>query len=171
MSWKVRVPAMERSVRMNQCVIANALHRSGGESELFSLWISEAKASPGWAPLTKIFFWLNNLFPPGFEPQTFLCEHTHSKHCATEDFTILLLKILIYTIVIQVFISFRLWKTIFPQIVTIKKALKCILYIINKNSWYFVKEASNPKNKGTLLSSILKVRESKVVLFFSYLAF
>ena len=39
-----------------QCVIANALQRSGGESELFNLCISEAKASPGWAPLTKIFF-------------------------------------------------------------------------------------------------------------------
>ena len=96
MSWRVRVPALERSVRMNQCVIANALQRSGGESELFNLWISEAKASPGWAPLTKIFFWLNNLFPPGFEPQTFLCEHTHSKHWATEDFTILTLKMWIY---------------------------------------------------------------------------
>lgn len=79
-----------------QCVIANALQRSGGESELFNLCISEAKASPGWAPLTKIFFWPNNLFPPGFEPQTSLCEHTHSKLCATEDFTILSLKILIY---------------------------------------------------------------------------
>ena len=51
---------------MNQCVIANALQRSGGESELFNLWISEAKASQGWAPLTKIFFWLNNLFPLPF---------------------------------------------------------------------------------------------------------
>ena len=91
---------------MNQCVIANALQRSGGESELFNLWISEAKASPGWAPLTKILFWLNNLFPPGFEPQTFLCEHTHSMHCATEDFTILSLKILIHIL--------ELYKSIFP---------------------------------------------------------
>lgn len=134
MSWKVRVPAMERSVRMNQCVIANALHRSGGESELFSLWISEAKASPGWAPLTKIFFWLNNLFPPGFEPQTFLCEHTHSKHCATEDFTILLLKILIYILSYSSLYFLQVMKNDFPPDSHHQKALKCILYIINKNS-------------------------------------
>ena len=36
---------------------------------------------------------------------------------------------------------------------------------------YLLIEASNQKNKTTLFYSTLKVRESKVVLFFSYLAF
>ena len=36
---------------------------------------------------------------------------------------------------------------------------------------YLLIEASNQKNKTTLFYSTLKVRESKVVLFFSYLGF
>ena len=68
-------PGTGGSVMMSLHAIGNASCGPGGKSELYTLWISEAKASLLDPIELKIFF-LNN---PGIEPQSFWRDTNHSK--------------------------------------------------------------------------------------------